>query len=56
MKPKKDYTKLEFKTSFSFTYIENANNLIMALVQAGYFLNMVRDGTGYRVDIYQRAR
>lgn len=57
-KVKKDIieTKIVLHTTFSFTYIENATNLIMALVQAGYFLNMCKDGTGYRVDIYKRAK
>lgn len=51
----KETTNLELYTHFSFSYIENATNVGMALAQSGYFINIIRDGTGYRLDVYKRA-
>jgi hypothetical protein len=54
-KETKNIQGIELYTTFSFAYIENATNVVMALCRSGYFVNMVNDGTGYRVDIYKRV-
>lgn len=51
----KEYLKLELHSSFGFTYIENAQNVAFALIQAGYFANMMKVNGSYQLDIYKRA-
>lgn len=48
-------TKVELYTDFNFAYIQNAQNVGMALAQSGYLVNIVVGGTGYRLDVYKRV-
>lgn len=52
-KQKNTDRKVELYTWFSFAYIANAQNVAMALAQSGYLVNIVSDGSGFRVDIYK---
>lgn len=50
---KKDKRQVELYTHFSFAYIANAQNVAMALAQAGYLVNIKAEGTTFRLDIYK---
>ena len=51
-----DYTEIEKYTSFNFGFIENTTNVAMSLCQAGYYINIRRNGTSYTVDVYKIAK
>jgi len=54
---KKEATKQRVKlyTYFEFAYYQNAQNVAMSMASSGYFINIVKDGNTYRVDVYKRA-
>lgn len=52
---KEEKTKVKLYTTFTFAYYTNATNVAMALSSSGYLVNIIQDGTSYRVDIYKRV-
>lgn len=56
MKEKKQTTKIELVASFTCAIYQNAVNIANALMQAGRFVNVISSGTGYIINIYERAK
>lgn len=40
------------KTTFSFSHIENAKNVAIALAMGGYFVNVYVSNGAYQVNVY----
>lgn len=50
--PKKQVFKIEKMVEFHLAYLENVQNVAVALAQCGHFVKVRREGSSYWLEIY----
>ena len=52
----KEKIKIQLHSVFNFAYLENLQNVAIALVMSGYFVQVHKDNGNYILEVYTYAK